>query len=132
MLSGSLDTPPLSGYPDSMIINEPLFDIEPTDDSLAGLTSAVAMQAREGLHPEAVVMRYLLTHVRDLNTDRSVRADDSDVIGREVQFLTDLRTAVEEALGNSIRSANSHGATWQRLGDLLGVSRQSAHERYAI
>lgn len=125
-----------------MINNEPLFDFDNTDDALANLRMAVGDVSRETPSPEARVLRYLLTHVGDLHAARTGRgsevdaptcaADENDLIGREVQVLADLRTAVEEALGNSIRSANSHGASWQKIGDLLGTSRQAAHERYSI
>lgn len=125
-----------------MINNEPLFDFDNIDDAHTNLRMAAGDVLANNPSPEARVLRYLLTHVGDLHQARTGRnaadvapvhaADDSDMLGREVQVLADLRTAVEEALGNSIRSANSRGASWQKIGDLLGTSRQAAHERYAI
>lgn len=38
--------------------------------------------------------------------------------------------AAESHLVETVRHQRSMGATWQEIGDILGTSRQSAHERF--
>lgn len=81
--------------------------------------------------PEAAALRSLVTRA-------SIRYDSRDEPAtthaeREIQFLVDMRAAAESGLENVIPYANKkQGVTWHRIGQLLGVSRQAAHERYAI
>lgn len=39
--------------------------------------------------------------------------------------------AAEAALTASVASARRHGATWQAIGAILGISRQAAHAKYS-
>lgn len=122
----------LSGYPDSMATDDPaLLDLDSTREAHQRL--ALALQELAALSPEAAALRTLTHRVMDSLDTRDVRALDSNHAEREIQFLADLRDAVEGSLSNAIPYANKkRGVTWQRVGDLLGVSRQSAHERYAV
>lgn len=36
----------------------------------------------------------------------------------------------ESDLRTSVARARERGATWQQIGDALGISRQAAHERF--
>lgn len=36
----------------------------------------------------------------------------------------------EAALQQAVVAARAHGATWSQIGEVLGISRQSAHERW--
>lgn len=47
-----------------------------------------------------------------------------------VRIARDLDALSETALRVSIQRARSAGHTWQQIGDLLGVSRQAAFQRY--
>lgn len=108
-----------------------LLDLDSTRDAHQRLS--LALQDLAALSPEAAALRTLLHQVADALDVRDVRALDSDHAEREIQFLADLRAATERSLSNSIPYSNKkRGVTWQRVGDLLGVSRQSAHERYAV
>lgn len=40
-------------------------------------------------------------------------------------------SAADAALAASVSAARSHGATWQTIGAVLGMSRQAAHAKYA-
>lgn len=81
--------------------------------------------------PEARALRSVLVRVSESLTTRTHRAPDSDMAAREIQFLTDLRDAAEFMLSCSIPYARKHSdVTWQQVGDLLGISRQAAWERY--
>lgn len=94
---------------------------------------ALALQDLAALSPEAAALRTLMHRVMDSLDTRVVRALDSNHDEREIQFLSDLRAAADRSLSNAVPYANKkRGVTWQRLGDLLGVSRQSVHEKYAV
>jgi hypothetical protein len=49
--------------------------------------------------------------------------------------IDEAATAVERAerlLFEAVDEARRAGATWQEIGDLFGVSRQAAHERWSL
>lgn len=48
-----------------------------------------------------------------------------------VQLLRMIRETAESALPQAVALARDEGASWEQLGRALGVTRQSAHERYA-
>lgn len=41
------------------------------------------------------------------------------------------RAQADRELEEAVRSAQSAGASWAKIGEALGISRQSAHERFA-
>lgn len=111
-----------------------LLDLGSTEEAHTRLR--LALEELAALSPEAAALRTLMhqvTHALELRDARGVRALDGDHAEREIQFLQDLRLAAEGSLSNAVPFAQKRlGLTWQRIGDLLGVSRQSAHERYAV
>lgn len=67
---------------------------------------------------------------------RNIHDPDVDdySVGMDVRLQTMRRTqAALDALTLEVVEAarKTDGMTWQQIGDALGVSRQSAHERYA-
>jgi len=121
----------VSGYPDVVATSDtqPSLDPEAVEDALDRIVFALGETAKSS--PESAALRTVLFLVHDRLDTRTSRARDTDH-ERRIQFLADLRDAAEQSLTNAIPYANKHqGVTWQRVGDLLGVSRQSAHERYA-
>lgn len=106
-----------------------LIDFDSTLDAHARLIRALEDLAATS--PEAAALRSLVTRA-------SIRYDLRDEPAtnhaeREIQFLADMRGAAESGLENVIPHAQKkRGVTWHRIGQLLGVSRQAAHERYAI
>lgn len=57
------------------------------------------------------------------------RCGDSDPI--DLRDLEELHVAVDMALADAVKLLRgSHGFTWQEIADGLGVSRQSAWERF--
>ena len=48
-----------------------------------------------------------------------------------VRLLRDLRDEADQWLVLFVREAIERGHTWADVGEMLGVSRQAAHERYA-
>jgi hypothetical protein len=47
-----------------------------------------------------------------------------------VRIATELAAAAAQALRLSVDSARAAGRTWQELGDVLGLSRQAAFQRF--
>lgn len=45
--------------------------------------------------------------------------------------LSRMEHAIDDEIGMYVRSAVKKGATWQEIGDALGVSRQAAHKRFS-
>lgn len=108
-----------------------LLDLDSTREAHARLVRALEDVAT--LSPEAGALRSLMHRVSLSLDSREVRALDSDHAEREIQFLVDLRTAADQSLSNAVPFAqNKRGVTWQRIGDLLGISRQAAHERHSV
>lgn len=54
-------------------------------------------------------------------------SDDLDVAAT----LHKIAAEVDQQLGMFVRSAFRGGATWQEIGDALGISRQAAHKRFS-
>lgn len=48
-----------------------------------------------------------------------------------VQLLRMIRDTAESALPQAVAQARDDGASWEQLGRALGVTRQSAHERFS-
>jgi predicted transcriptional regulator len=55
-------------------------------------------------------------------------ASEDPVVGlRGAASLRALSEAVEEL---QVRRAREHGLSWQRIAELLGVSKQAVHQKY--
>lgn len=50
---------------------------------------------------------------------------------RELQTLQQLIEKAQAALAPAVSAARNDGATWQDIANAIGVTRQSAHERFA-
>lgn len=49
----------------------------------------------------------------------------------ELGELVSLRDDLESAITYAVRGMHDRGASWQYIADGLGITRQSAHARYA-
>jgi hypothetical protein len=49
----------------------------------------------------------------------------------DVRTLTLIRSVTDEALNAAVLTALFYAATWEQIGDALGVSRNAAHQRYS-
>lgn len=58
--------------------------------------------------------------------DRVAAADDW-----ELGELLSLRDEVEKAITRAVEGLRKQGHSWQYIADALGITRQSAHQRYA-
>jgi len=56
------------------------------------------------------------------------RVADSDEF--ELAELVALRDDLEAAIATAIHGQREYGRSWAHIGDALGITRQSAHERY--
>ena len=56
--------------------------------------------------------------------------DDDALLERMVQVAS-TRDRVDEGVGNIVRILRARGVTWARIGEALGITRQSAWERYS-
>lgn len=108
-----------------------LLDLDSTRDAHRRLR--MTLEELSALSPEAAALRTLMHQVSDALDSRDVRALDSNLAERELQFLADLRAATDRALSNAVPYAQKkRGLSWQRIGDLLGMSRQAAWERFRV
>lgn len=57
------------------------------------------------------------------------RVADADEF--ELAELVALRTDLEAAIRTAIRGQRRYGRSWTHIGSALGITRQSAQERYA-
>ena len=49
----------------------------------------------------------------------------------ELGELLSLRDEVEQAITRAVEGLRKQGHSWQYIADALGITRQSAHQRYA-
>jgi hypothetical protein len=49
----------------------------------------------------------------------------------ELSVSAAVAAEAERALRNSVRSAREAGATWEQVGTVLGVKKQTAWEKYS-
>ncbi len=73
-------------------------------------------------------LRALKTHTDALLASRVLTTDHdwTHTIGHAVS----IQTAADDVVRAVVRQARRNGATWQVVGDALGVSRQAAFQRY--
>lgn len=48
----------------------------------------------------------------------------------ELAAAIEIRASADRAIEAAVHNARSEGATWQSIGDLLGMTRQGALKRY--
>jgi hypothetical protein len=58
--------------------------------------------------------------------------DSLDAALANLPNVARARAQVEESLLGWVRRARTLGATWAQIGDALGITRQSAWERFAV
>ena len=64
---------------------------------------------------------------------RTIRAHAARVAAGEIEHLASLaaaRDAVEEGLRLAIAGQRQQGKSWTKIGDVLGISKQAAQQRY--
>lgn len=109
-----------------------LFELDRTREAQERLATLARETSGEFPSPEASALRDVLSHVVSGFSGRSAYARDDEYALREVQFLVDLRREADRQLTMVVGEPETlREATWRRIGDVLGISRQAAHERYA-
>jgi len=67
------------------------------------------------------------THVRKLVADSSSRESSAQEL---IVDALAIRAASDHVLHAAVQRARDRGASWQLIGDALGISRQGAFQRY--
>jgi hypothetical protein len=83
-------------------------------------------------HPERDVMGLMLTTNAGLVAD-VLRADDHpdpDALMRAIAATRSLSVIVDDTLRSLVAQARGAGRTWAEIGELLGVTRQAAFQRF--
>jgi len=68
--------------------------------------------------------------VSALEEVESGSGDATDVAIRQVAIAVELKTLVDQALHDYVEHARAHQVSWQQIGDVLGISRQAAFQRF--
>jgi hypothetical protein len=63
--------------------------------------------------------------------EKAARAAEREKGRRALLRVADQHRAVAEDLDDAVRAARAAGCSWGTIGRALGITRQSAHERYA-
>lgn len=114
-----------------MADDDALFPLDRTREAQERLAEMARETAREFPSAEASALRDVLVHIQSGFPTRGAYARDDEYALREVQFLVDLRREADRQLTLvASEPETQRETTWQRLGDILGITRQSAHEKY--
>ena len=70
----------------------------------------------------------LLVTLRDLETAASDAQDEAPIL--RVAVTAELRAITEELLHDYVENARANEVPWQQIGDVLGISRQAAFQRF--
>jgi hypothetical protein len=73
-------------------------------------------------------VRALRARTEELLASRVLSSGD-DWLG-PVRLALDVQAAADDVVRAAVQQARQHGVTWQAVGDVLGVSRQAAFQRY--
>ncbi|HEX3199263.1 MAG TPA: RNA polymerase subunit sigma-70 [Propionibacteriaceae bacterium] len=65
-----------------------------------------------------------------MNHDELSRAITSDDPAKGLRAVLALRRLAERLEAHQVAVARAHGWSWQRIGDALGMTRQSIHTKY--
>lgn len=71
-----------------------------------------------------------LAFVRRILQAAGRRIEDADV--EDLAELVALRAAVDEAIANAVAGMRARGASWAEIGRAVGITKQSAYERWAV
>lgn len=89
---------------------------------------AVADQTTfDRLHNLAGVMAFIAQHTEGIG---GLTTDDPDNPDELLHTAVRAVKVAADALDLAVDTARDHGMSWQKIGDLLGISRQAAWERF--
>jgi hypothetical protein len=83
-------------------------------------------------HPERDAMGLMLTTNAELVAKvlRSTDEADSDSLARAIAATRSLALIVDDTLRSLVHQARAGGRTWAQVGELVGVTRQAAFQRF--
>jgi hypothetical protein len=79
------------------------------------------------LHNLAGVMSFIAQHTEGIGGLTTVNPDNPEELLRSALRAVELAA---DALDVAVDVARDHGMSWQKIGDLFGISRQAAWERF--
>ncbi len=99
-------------------------------------TEVVALVAGPGVYicNECVALSQLVIDARAEAVPRLapwLQVDDVDAVLANLPRIAEAGAQVEASLTGWVRRARELGATWARIGDALGMTRQSAWTRFS-
>ncbi len=77
-------------------------------------------------------LRVLVTALAELdeNVANETEGDLQDVATQRVAISMELKTLVDQCLHDRVEQARANQVSWQQIGDVLGISRQAAFQRF--
>lgn len=110
-----------------------LFEFDRTREALERLAVTARDNSREFPSPEAGIWRDVTSHAYlHFGSREGEYAGEDEYALREIQALIDIRRAADMLLTRVVGEPETlREATWRRIGAVLGMSRQAAHERYS-
>jgi hypothetical protein len=64
------------------------------------------------------------------NLDSTVTTRDAEVALQRIEIAAELKALTDQALRDAVEQARSHDVSWQMIGDVLGITRQAAFQRF--
>lgn len=64
------------------------------------------------------------------NLDATAETARPEVALQRVEIAAELKALTDQALHDAVEQARSHGVAWQLIGDVLGITRQAAFQRF--
>ncbi len=64
------------------------------------------------------------------STNSSTDDVDEEADIQRVALAAELKTLVDQTLHDSVEQARAHQVSWQQIGDVLGITRQAAFQRF--
>ena len=75
-------------------------------------------------------LQVLVSALSELRPDPALDETDPEVASQRVVIAAELKTLVDQVLHDSVEHARARGVSWQQIGDVLGISRQAAFQRF--
>jgi hypothetical protein len=95
-------------------------------------------EVKTGRRRERAPVRIAVSMAIELDEDRHIQATlgrEGDIAADPIGYVKAIRagvTSLEASLEEAVHAARRQRMTWEEIGAALGVTRQSAWEKYAI
>ncbi len=82
--------------------------------------------ARGNLHDVQALVSALIESGSATRTSET----ETEVATQQVAIAAELKCMVDQTLHDSVAQARAHQVSWQQIGDVLGITRQAAFQRF--